>query len=34
MSEYMFNGLDSYDTPEDHPVSLLFKLMFKSRWYF
>ena len=30
----MFNGLDSYDTPEDHPVSLLFKLMFKSRWYF
>ena len=34
MSEYMFNGLDSYDTPEDHKVSLLFKLMFKSRWYF
>ena len=34
MSEYMFGGLDSYDTPENHPVSLLFRLMFKSRWYF
>ena len=34
MSEYMFHGLDSYDTPENHPVSLMFKLMFKSRWYF
>ena len=34
MSEYMFHGLDSYDTPDNHPVSLVFKLMFKSRWYF
>ncbi|MBE6356610.1 MAG: 1-acyl-sn-glycerol-3-phosphate acyltransferase [Lentisphaerae bacterium] len=34
MSEYMFHGLDSYDTPDNHPVSLMFKLMFKSRWYF
>ena len=34
MSEYMFHDLDRYDTPENHPVSLAFKLMFKSRWYF
>ena len=34
MSEYMFKGLDSYDTPSDHKVALGFKLMFKSRWYF
>ena len=34
MSEYMFHGMDSYDTPENHPVALGFKLMFKSRWYF
>lgn len=34
MSEYMFHGMDSYDTPDNHPVALGFKLMFKSRWYF
>ena len=34
MSEYLFKGLDSYDTPADHKVALGFKLMFKSRWYF
>ena len=34
MSEYLFKGLDSYDTPADHRVALGFKLMFKSRWYF
>ena len=34
MSEYMFHGLDSYDTPANHPVAAGFKLMFKSRWYF
>ena len=34
MSEYMFHGLDSYDTPANHPVATGFKLMFKSRWYF
>lgn len=30
----VMTGLDSYDTPEDLPQSLLFKLMFNSRWYF
>jgi 1-acyl-sn-glycerol-3-phosphate acyltransferase len=34
MSEYMFSGMDSYDTPADHPVATGFKLMLKSRWYF
>ncbi len=34
MSEYMFSGLDSYDTPADHPVAAGFKLMLRSRWYF
>ena len=34
MSEYMFNGADSYDTPVGHPVAAGFKLMLKSRWYF
>ena len=33
MSEtYMFKGVDSYDTPEEHPVSIWFKLF--RRWYF
>ena len=30
----MFHGLDSYDTPADHPTALWFKLLLKSRWYF
>ena len=34
MSEYLFKGLDNYDTPENHKVATGFKLMFKSRWYF
>ncbi|MBE6399416.1 MAG: 1-acyl-sn-glycerol-3-phosphate acyltransferase [Lentisphaerae bacterium] len=34
MSEYMFKGLDSYDTPAGHPVATWFKLLFRSRWYF
>lgn len=34
MSEYLFAGMDSYDTPEGHPVSLGFRMMFRSRWYF
>lgn len=34
MSEYLFHGIDNYDTPENHPVSIGFKLMLKSRWYF
>ena len=34
MSEYLFKGLDAYDTPADHPVALGFKLMLHSRWYF
>ena len=34
MSKNMFSGVDSYDTPEGLPVSTLYKLMFRSRWYF
>lgn len=34
MSKNMFSGLDSYDTPDGLPVSTLYKLMFRSRWYF
>ncbi|MBR7155580.1 MAG: 1-acyl-sn-glycerol-3-phosphate acyltransferase [Lentisphaeria bacterium] len=34
MSEYLFKNMDSYDTPENLPVSLAYKLMFCSRWYF
>ena len=33
-SEYLFRNTDTYDTPEGLPVSRLFKLMFRSRWYF
>ena len=33
-SEYLFKNLDRYDTPDHVPVSKIFKLMFKSRWYF
>jgi len=33
-SEYLFKDVDSYDTPEGTPVSLLFRLMLRSRWYF
>jgi hypothetical protein len=33
-SYYLFKNLDSYDTPENKPVSLLFRLLFKSRLYF
>ena len=33
-SEYLFKNLDRYDTPDNVPVSKIFKLMFKSRWYF
>ncbi|MBR7104939.1 MAG: 1-acyl-sn-glycerol-3-phosphate acyltransferase [Lentisphaeria bacterium] len=33
-SEYFFKNADSYDTPDNIPVSTLFKLMFRSRWYF
>ncbi len=31
---YLFSGMDSYDTPDNVPVSLVFKLMGRSRWYF
>ena len=31
---YLFEGMDSYDTPEGTPVSPIFQLMGKSRWYF
>ncbi|MBR2345497.1 MAG: 1-acyl-sn-glycerol-3-phosphate acyltransferase [Lentisphaeria bacterium] len=34
MSEYMFSGMDSYDTPANHPVASGFKWMLRSRWYF
>ena len=34
MAKYLFSGLDSYDTPEGLPVSKVYKLMFRSRWYF
>lgn len=34
MSEYMFSGLDAYDTPAGHKIALGFKLMLRSRWYF
>ena len=34
MGKYIFSGLDSYDTPDGVPVSRLYKLMFRSRWYF
>ena len=34
MSDYLFPGVDSYDTPAGHKVALGFKLMFRSRWYF
>ena len=34
MSEYLFQGMDAYDTPEHHPVSRGFRLMCRSRWYF
>ena len=33
-SKYLFEGKDSYRTPESNKASLLFKLMFRSRWYF
>lgn len=33
-TEFLFKNTDSYDTPADAPVSKLFKLMFRSRWYF
>ena len=33
-SEYLFGLNDSYDTPANTPVSVIFKLMFRSRWYF
>ena len=33
-SEYLFKNLDRYDTPDHVPVSKIFKLMLKSRWYF
>lgn len=32
--KYLFEGKDSYRTPESNKTSLLFKLMFRSRWYF
>jgi len=34
MSEYMFKGLDSYDTPAGHPTAAGFKWLLRSRWYF
>ena len=34
MSDYLFPGVDSYDTPAGHKTALGFKLMFRSRWYF
>lgn len=34
MSYFMFENMNSYDTPDDVKTSLVFKLMFKSRWYF
>ena len=33
-SDYMFRQMDSYDTPENLPVSRLFRLTGRSRWYF
>jgi 1-acyl-sn-glycerol-3-phosphate acyltransferase len=33
-SKYLFEGKDSYRTPESNKASLLFRLMFRSRWYF
>ena len=33
-SAYLFKNLDGYDTPEDKPVSLLFRLLLKNRFYF
>ncbi len=30
---YQFSG-DSYDTPADVPISVLYRLLLKSRWYF
>lgn len=33
-SAYLFKNLDGYDTPENKPVSLLFRLLLKNRLYF
>ena len=33
-SKYLFEGKDSYRTPESNKASLLFRLMLRSRWYF
>lgn len=32
--EYLFKNVDSYDTPAENRGSLLFRLLFKCRWYF
>jgi len=34
MSEYMFGGMDAYDTPAGRGRALGFNLMLRSRWYF
>lgn len=34
MSGSLFTGKDSYDTPDNIPVSLAYRLMLRSRWYF
>ena len=34
MSQYLFAGMDSYDTPESSRCSLAFHLWLHSRWYF
>ena len=34
MSHYLFDGMDSYDTPESNRCSLAFHLWLHSRWYF
>ena len=34
MSHYLFEGMDSYDTPAGVKRSLMYNLMLRSRWYF
>ena len=34
MDAYMFNDVDSYDTPAEHRVSRVFRFLGRSRWYF
>ena len=34
MGKYILSGLDQYDTPDNLPVSLAYRLLFRSRLYF